>query len=197
MTTIIDYYFSPASGYAYLGHETLMRLAGDSGATVRFRPADIDRICTEALLPQPDRTIEDTVEDRRRWAGLRGLDMAPMPLHHPVDPRLAARVILAAGEMGLDQSAVALACMRGTWAEGRNIADPGDLAEALHQIDMPGCRLMAMAERNEIRDLADDVALEVVEHKATMSPTYLLAGERFLGQERLPAMAETLRRAAA
>ncbi|MDO6585550.1 DsbA family protein [Salipiger sp. 1_MG-2023] len=197
MSTIIDYYFSPASGYAYLGHETLMQLARDNGATVRFRPADIDRVCREAALPQVPHTPEDTVEDRRRWARLRGLDMAPMPLHHPVDPRLAARVIIAAGELGLDQSAVALACMRGTWAEGRNIADPGDLAEALHQIDLPGCRLMAMAERNEIRDMADDIAHEVVNHEATVSPTYLLGDQRFVGQDRLPAMAETLRRAAA
>lgn len=197
MNLIIDYYFSPASGYAYLGHETLMRLACETGATVRFRPGDIDRICREALLEHSGRPPEDTVEDRRRWARLRGLDMAPMPMHHPVDPRLAARVIIAAGEMGLDQSEVALACMRGTWAEGRNIADPGDLAEALHQIDMPGCRLMALAERNEIRDKADDVALAVVQYEATVSPTYVVGDQRFFGQDTLPAMAETLRQAAA
>ncbi|KAB2540984.1 2-hydroxychromene-2-carboxylate isomerase [Salipiger aestuarii] len=196
MTTIIDYYFSPASGYAYLGHETLMRLARESGATVRFRPADIDRICREALLDQPPRP-EDSVEDRRRWARLRGLHMAPMPMHHPVDSRLAARVIIAAGDLGLDQSEVALACMRGTWAEGRNIADPGDLAEAMHQIDLPGCRLMALAERNEIRDKADDITLEIVQREAVVSPTYMIGSERFLGQDRLPAMAETLHRNAA
>ncbi len=197
MSTIIDYYFSPASGYAYLGHETLMRLARENGVTVRFRPGDIDRICREAILPTRARPPEETVDDRRRWARLRGLDMAPMPLHHPVDPRLAARVILAAGDMGFDQSEVALACMRGTWAEGRNIADPGDLAEALHQIDLPGCRLLALAERNETRDKADDVALEIVQREATVSPTYMLDGKRFLGQDQLPAMADTLQRTAA
>ena len=148
----IDYYFSPMSGDAYLGHATLLALAEERGLPVRFLPVDETRL---DLLPEarrPDRIVEQARRARR--AGLR---MAMEPLNWPTDPRLACRAILAAGLLGLDQAAASLACLRGVWAEERNIADPGDLAEAFDAAGLPGCRLIAMAGSEDVRDAAQAV----------------------------------------
>ena len=141
MSKVIDYYFGPISGYAYLGHAALMALARETGARVRFLPIDMLKVYEASGLRPPydqsDAARSYRVEDQRRLARMRGLRMKVGPENYPADTRLACRVILAAGRLGLDQDSIAMACLRGTWAEGRNIADPGDLGEALRQIDMP------------------------------------------------------------
>ncbi|MBR9836288.1 MAG: 2-hydroxychromene-2-carboxylate isomerase [Rhodobacteraceae bacterium] len=201
MSKVIDYYFGPISGYAYLGHAALMALARETGARVRFLPIDMLKVCEASGLRPPydqsDAARSYRVEDQRRLARMRGLRMKVVPENYPADTRLACRVILAAGRLGLDQDSIAMACLRGTWAEGRNIADPGDLGEALRQIDMPCMDLLHTAETEELRDEADAVTQAAIDAGVFGSPTYVIDGERFWGQDRLDFMREALRKVAA
>ncbi|WP_289152466.1 2-hydroxychromene-2-carboxylate isomerase [uncultured Salipiger sp.] len=201
MSKVIDYYFGPISGYAYLGHAALMALARETGARVRFLPIDMLKVYEASGLRPPydqsDAARSYRVEDQRRLARMRGLRMKVGPENYPADTRLACRVILAAGRLGLDQDSIAMACLRGTWAEGRNIADPGDLGEALRQIDMPCMDLLHTAETEELRDEADAVTQAAIDAGVFGSPTYVIDGERFWGQDRLDFMREALRKVAA
>ncbi|MAU45564.1 MAG: 2-hydroxychromene-2-carboxylate isomerase [Yangia sp.] len=201
MSKVIDYYFGPISGYAYLGHAALMALARETGARVRFLPIDMVKVYEASGLRPPydqsDAARSYRVEDQRRLARMRGLRMKVGPENYPADTRLACRVILAAGRLGLDQDSIAMACLRGTWAEGRNIADPGDLGEALRQIDMPCMDLLHTAETEELRDEADAVTQAAIDAGVFGSPTYVIDGERFWGQDRLDFMREALRKVAA
>ncbi|MCR8546473.1 2-hydroxychromene-2-carboxylate isomerase [Salipiger sp. P9] len=198
---VIDYYFAPISGYAYLGHQALMALARETGARVRFLPVEIGRVFeasdTTPPFAQSEARRSYRIEDQARWARLRGLRMAAVPAHHPTCPRLACRVILAAGRLGLDQDAISLACLRGVWAEGRNIADPGDLGEALRQIDMPAFELLHVAESEDLRDEADAVTQAAIDAQVFGSPTYVVDGERFWGQDRIEFIRDKLMKAAA
>ncbi|SDE47555.1 2-hydroxychromene-2-carboxylate isomerase [Salipiger thiooxidans] len=201
MSKVIDYYFGPISGYAYLGHAALMALARETGARVRFLPIDMVKVYEASGLRPPydqsDAARSYRVEDQRRLARMRGLRMKVGPENYPADTRLACRVILAAGRLGLDQDSIAMACLRGTWAEGRNIADPGDLGEALRQIDMPCMDLLHTAETEELRDEAVAVTQAAIDAGVFGSPTYVIDGERFWGQDRLDFMREALRKVAA
>ncbi|EEX14470.1 dsba oxidoreductase [Citreicella sp. SE45] len=201
MSKVIDYYFGPISGYAYLGHAALMALARETGARVRFLPIDMVKVYEASGLRPPydqsDAARSYRVEDQRRLARMRGLRMKVGPENYPADTRLACRVILAAGRLGLDQDSIAMACLRGTWAEGRNIADPGDLGEALRQIEMPCMDLLHTAETEELRDEADAVTQAAIDAGVFGSPTYVIDGERFWGQDRLDFMREALRKVAA
>lgn len=201
MSKVIDYYFGPISGYAYLGHAALMALARETGARVRFLPIDMVKVYEASGLRPPydqsDAARSYRVEDQRRLARMRGLRMKVGPENYPADTRLACRVILAAGRLGLDQDSIAMACLRGTWSEGRNIADPGDLGEALRQIDMPCMDLLHTAETEELRDEADAVTQAAIDAGVFGSPTYVIDGERFWGQDRLDFMREALRKVAA
>ena len=44
MSKIVDYYFTPVSPWAYLGHARFSAMAAKAGATVRPRPVDYGKI---------------------------------------------------------------------------------------------------------------------------------------------------------
>ncbi|WP_353471955.1 2-hydroxychromene-2-carboxylate isomerase [Salipiger sp. H15] len=198
---VIDYFFAPMSGYGYLGHQELMGLARRAGAKVRFLPMEVAKVYEAAGVTPPydhtDPRRTYRIEDQARWARIRGLPMAAMPPSWPTDPRLACRCILAAGRLGLDQDEVTFACLRGVWAEHRNLADPGDLQEAFESVDLPAARILALAQREELRDEADAVTAEAIEKGIFGSPTYVLHGKRYYGQDRFDFLGEALQRAAA
>lgn len=198
---VIDYFFAPMSGYAYLGHQELMGIARRCGAKVRFLPMEVARVYEAAGVTPPYDHSEPRrsyrIEDQARWAAIRGLRMAAMPPSWPTDPRLACRCILAAGRLGLDQDAVTFACLRGVWAEHRNIADPGDLQEAFESIDLPAARILALAQTEEVRDEAEAVTDDAISKQIFGSPTYLLHGKRYYGQDQFDFLREALQRAAA
>ena len=198
---VIDYFFAPMSGYAYLGHQELMGIARRCGAKVRFLPMEGARVYEAAGVTPPCDHSEPRrsyrIEDQARWAAIRGLRMAAMPPSWPTDPRLACRCILAAGRLGLDQDAVTFACLRGVWAEHRNIADPGDLQEAFESIDLPAARILALAQTEDVRDEAETVTDDAISKQIFGSPTYLLHGKRYYGQDQFDFLREALQRAAA
>lgn len=198
---VIDYYFAPMSGYAYLGHHDLMALARHSGARVRFLPLDMARVYAAAGVTPPYEHGEARrsyrIEQQARLARLRGLRMEAMPPSWPTDPRLACRCILAAGVLGLDQDAVTFACLRGVWAEHRNIADPGDLQEAFEAADLPGGRILAQAQTEEMRDAVTTVTDAAIDAGVFGSPTYVLHGRRYYGQDQIDCLRAALQRDAA
>ncbi len=195
----IDYYFAPISGYAYLGHQAFMNIARDAGATVNFCPVEIAKVfaASETTPPfaQSDVRRSYRIEDQARWAALRGVRMAEVPANWPTDPRLACRAILAAGELGVDQDAATLACLYAVWTEERDIADPGDLGEALAASNLPAHQILERASEEDMRDAADALTQRAIDAQVFGSPTYVVNGQRFWGQDRLEFLAEALRNA--
>lgn len=185
----VEYWFAPISGYAYLGHRPLMRLARDTGAKVRFRPVEIGRLFqasgTTPPFAQSDIRQAYRVADQARWAAREGLRMAAKPAHWPTAPGLACRAILAAGAMGLDQDTASFACLSGTWADEIDIADPEALSAALSKAGLPGPQILARADVPDIKDEAETITQEAISKGIFGSPSYVVDGEMFWGQDRL------------
>ena len=40
----IEHFFTPVSGFAYLGHESLLKIASTADVKVRQRPVDIGKV---------------------------------------------------------------------------------------------------------------------------------------------------------
>lgn len=189
MAGVIDYYFAPISGYAYLGHQALMALAAEMGAEVRFHPLLIAKVFAASGTTPPFAQSEPRksyrIEDQARWAALHGLRINPAPAHWPTNPEPAARIILAAGAMGLDQAALSFACLRAVWAEDRNIAEIGVLTAIMTDLGMPAAELMALAESAEIDAKTAAVTEAAIAAEIFGSPTYVVGRNRFWGQDRL------------
>lgn len=201
MARIIDYYFAPISGYAYLGHKGLMSLASETGATVNFKPLLIAKVFAAADTTPPfaqsDARKSYRISDQKRFADKAGLVMNAVPEHWPTDPSLGCRVILAAGKLdtgklGANQDAATFACLKAVWAQNRNIADPDDLASALTEAGLPAAELLTAAEHPDIATQMTGITEEAIKADVFGSPTYVVDGERFWGQDRLDFLREAV-----
>jgi 2-hydroxychromene-2-carboxylate isomerase len=154
MARTIDYYFATNSPWTYLGHDRLVALARQYGATVAVKPINLGEVFpVSGGLPLPKRAPQRQayrLVELARWAEFLGKPIHVQPKFFPVDGTPAALWILAAAEVGTAQ-ALALygAIGRALWEEERDIADPATLAAAataqtsakMRPVDMACCSL--------------------------------------------------------
>ena len=133
MGKTIDYYFTPASPYAYLGHDRFVALAARHGAAVDVCPVDIGKVFAVSggvpLAQRPPQRLAYRLVELARWSRHLGIPINVPPKFGTTPVALASRWILAAAEIG-PRAALDLAgaVMRARWAEERDIADPATLA---------------------------------------------------------------------
>src|ERR1700682_765850 len=133
MPKLIDYYFTPISPYAYLGHERFLEIAARHGATIAVKPVDYGRIFpVSGGLPlkqrAPQRQAYRLIE-LERWSKHLGKALNVKPKFFPVSADMAARWIIAAqagrGDAGAlrgDADALRLtgALLRAGWGAERD-----------------------------------------------------------------------------
>ena len=190
MAKVVDYYFTPVSPYAYLGHDRFCAIAAKHGATVNPMPMDIGKIFpVSGGLPlgkrAPQRQAYRLVE-LKRWPELLGMPFSVQPKFGASGPDLSSRWIVAA----LDDSAKAAldlagAVMRGRWAEERDIADPATLAQFAKSTGLDAERLAARAETPEVAARYEGFTQKAIEAQVFGAPWFVVDGEPFWGQDRL------------
>ncbi|MFW5880900.1 MAG: 2-hydroxychromene-2-carboxylate isomerase [Roseicyclus sp.] len=194
--TRVTYYFTPVSGFAWVGHRAFLDLAAKAGAEVIFRPFDILALfAAQGTVPPPkqgDLRLSYRREDMARWAARRGVALNPVPAHWPAPSAPSCKVILAAGALGHGMGDVAEALMRGIWAEEKDIADRADLSAILDGAGYPADEILARAETAEIETTLRENGAAAQADGVFGSPTYVVGGTRFFGQDRLDFVAEAL-----
>lgn len=190
MSKIVDYYFSPVSPWAYLGHERFLAIAARAGASVRPRPVDYGRIFPVSgglpLKQRPAQRQAYRMMELKRWRDFLGLPLILEPKFFPVNADPACLMLTAALGRGVEPTLqLAGAMMRAVWAEERNLADPDTLLALADACGLDGPAL-AQAARSEATAAAYAKHTdEAIERKVFGAPTYVLDGELFWGQDRL------------
>ena len=201
MGAVIDYYFAPISGYAYLGHQSLMALAARAQATVVFMPLVIGKVFaasdTTPPFAQSAPRKSYRIADQARWAMAKGLPMNAVPAHWPTDPVPACKAIIAAGELGADQDAISFGCLKAVWAEEKNVADVAVLEQVLTEAGADASAVLSLAETTPIVAQVDTITEAAIAAEVFGSPTYVLNGERYWGQDRLSFLEAALMQEAA
>lgn len=194
MPGVIDYYFAPISGYAYLGHPKLMEIVAETGATLNVLPVDIGRVfgASETVPPFKQSEVRRTyrAEDIARWGGFLDLPVNPVPTHWPTPVGLACRVILASPS----PADAAFALLKAVWADELDVAAPDDVAQALEAAGLDAAAHLAAADSAAAR--AEEVTEAAIAAGVFGSPTYVVNGVRYWGQDRLDFMAAALKEAA-
>jgi 2-hydroxychromene-2-carboxylate isomerase len=187
---LIDYYLTPISPYVYLGHARFVAIAQRHRATVAVKPINLGLVFpVSGGLPlskrAPQRQAYRLVE-LRRWSRYLGVPLNLQPRHFPVSAEIASHFILAALERSTDAALdLAFAFGRALWAEERDIADPATLQALAADC---GNDAALLAERAAAPDIATRYAVltqEAIDRGIFGTPTYVLAGEPFWGQDRL------------
>jgi len=191
LSTTVDYYFTPQSPWAYLGHERFADIACRTGATVRILPIDLGGkvfpISGGLPLGQraPQRQAYRLLE-LRRHADLLGLPLHVKPKFFPVSGDDASRLIIAVDlHDGVDAAMkISGAVFSACWAQERHIADEKVLAELLAECGLDASRLeqsysQAVQERYEAN------TGQAIKAGVFGAPSYVIEGELFWGQDRL------------
>lgn len=186
---VIDYYYAPISAYSYLGEPRLIQIAQQTGARIAFKPIDILPVFEAAGATAPARQSPQKLAYRRadtaRTAARLGMPLNPKPAYWPVPMALAARTIIAAGLLGIDQHRVSMAIMTAIQANEQDISSLDALKSALTRSDLPASALLDEAQQETCAQALADNIQAAIEQSVMGAPTYLVGGEMFFGQDRL------------
>ena len=197
MTKHIDYYFTPVSPWAFLGHARFVQLLRDSGASVSVRPVDFAAIFpASGGLPlakrAPQRQAYRLVE-LKRFADALQVPLIPQPTFFPVTADPAALLIVAAGERKGENAALELAGRFGTavWVEQRDIRDEATRRAIVAEAGLPD-DLYAGAVAPAIAVRYAAYTQQALDAGVFGAPSYVMDGEIFWGQDRLDFFARRL-----
>lgn len=190
-------YFSPQSGYAYLGHDRLCRIAAELGASIAWRPIDIMRVFSESGITPPAKQAPARLayrkDDMVRWSRAANLPLNPAPRFWPVQTDAVCRAIVAAERLDGDAAVFIGAVHRAVWTDEENIADTATLMRIAAACGFNADALAGLAAAPETAETAGRYTAEAVAAGVFGSPSYIVGGELFWGQDRLEFVSQRLK----
>lgn len=102
--------------------------------------------------------------------------------------------MIAAQRMGADADALSHAILEGLWRFDRDIADPAVLADLARGCGLDPAPLLAAARTPEVQAAFEANTADAIARYVIGSPTYVVDGDAFYGQDRLPMVARALER---
>ena len=192
----IDYFFTLVSPFAYLGHRPLLDLAAAHGATIRYQPVMLAKVFENSgavpVAQRPKARQDYRFLELQRWRAKRGVPLNLKPRHFPTNPALADKCVIALLDAGRDPADFMDLVFRACWSKERDIADRETIAEKLTQAGLEAEPILGAAEDDAAKEVYEANSAEAVRINAIGSPTYVLNGEVFWGQDRLDLLAEAL-----
>jgi len=188
------YFFAFRSPYAALADfrvDDLIESVGAELEPIPIVPPASDPPTGLAATLQESR-VDYQREDTERWARRLSIPWNPPP-RGPVDSRDAVAGYLYARERGRERH-FRNAVFRSRWCEGKNIDDPNVLAECAEDCRFsPNDFLQALRSR-VYHGAIDDALGRALENRVFGVPTFVFAGERFWGNDRLDFLVDAIRR---
>lgn len=195
----VDYYFSVNSPYVYIGSLRVAQMAAKIGADWRYKPLHFSALAARAhsisMTGADPARRSYYAQDLGRQAAKAGLPILAAPSHWPANSAPASYAIIAAqaavakGVAG-DLHGLVAAISRAVWADDRDIADGGVIADIMVACGFDPAladRGMFMAADEYARNVDDAIAAGV------FGVPFIVAGNaRFWGQDRLEDAAQHL-----
>lgn len=199
MTQRIEFFYAIGSRYSYLAASRLQLLASQARAEIDWLPLNSVRLLEERGYSPFDHvevvrgqySPEYRERDAKRWAELYGVPFC--------EPR---------GRLALDPELLALAATAGKW-----LGAPAELSHALFaavfhgrvaELDAAACvhqaaavgidprRFESALQSDEVAGLLDETMLRAHLAGVFGVPTFVVDGEQFWGNDRLPLLARHL-----
>ncbi|MFN8829112.1 MAG: 2-hydroxychromene-2-carboxylate isomerase [Labrys sp. (in: a-proteobacteria)] len=185
----IDYYLSLASPWAYMGHPVLMDIAARHDLSVHVKPVFLGQVFAETGgLPVPKRhpaRQRYRFVDLQRWRERRGLWFNIRPKYWPFDVNLVDRFIIAIVQAGLDPDPFLRLAYAGVWEKDQNLADEATIVKLAGEAGLEARPLLAAARSEATETAYEQNFRDAVAADVFGSPSYVLDGEVFWGQDRL------------
>lgn len=197
MAANIQYIFTSMSPWAYIGHAVFMEIVERYEASIRYMPVKLPVVFEQTGgVPLPKRPLSRQsyrLVELQRWRDVRNVALDLHPTFWPFDPSLLDRTIIAIVELGYDPGTFTLNTMQAAWSENRNLAERDEIFDILNACGLPASECLEKADQNEIMVIYNQNTQEAIDLGGFGSPTYVLNGEVFWGQDRLELLDVTLK----
>ncbi len=182
----LEFYFDLSSPPSYIAYMRLPKLLAGAGVDVAWRPVLVGGIfkmtgnAAPVAVPAKRRYMMDV--ELPRQAERHGI---PLDFHRgaPFESLGLMRGALAADEASRFDDYVS-AMFRAQWAEARDLANSGDVAEVLARSGLDA-RLLDRAQDKEIKQRLIAVTEAAVARGIFGVPTFFVGDEQFFGQDHL------------
>lgn len=188
---MLHYIYSAHSAFAYLGSRAFYDICARHGVTPIHKPILLSPVVeAQGSLAFRDRTQPHVDyffgREIERWAEWRDVPILNhRPTHHDADYSLASGMILALGDRGPEVDAMAHGLLEAHWKEDADLSNPMHLAQVASKLGHDPQDLLARAASKEVMaQLAANTA-EATQFGIMGSPTYIVEGDAFYGQDRL------------
>lgn len=200
-------FYSLSSPWAYLGGPRLQDIVRRHRARLVLKPFDFQEVVPKTggvpirTRPQPRRDYHAV--ELARWRDYLGLPLNVTPRHYPMENpapnwnKHAGWTVIAAQAAGLDAFPLSHAILRALWAEERDIADPAVRRAIADENGYDGAALVAAEGSEAVQARYRRNGEEAEALGVFGSPTLVLDGELFWGQDRLGFLDRALARRAA
>jgi 2-hydroxychromene-2-carboxylate isomerase len=192
----LEYYLSISSPWAHIGHPLLLDLAGRHDLEVVYKPVFLGNIFAETGgLPLPKRhpaRQRYRYVELQRWRDKHGLAFNIRPKYWPFDVNLVDRFIIAIAMGGHDPGSFVSKAFAAVWEKEQNLADETVLLRIAEQVGLEGGRLLMLARSEKAEHAYEQNFRDAVACDVFGSPSYVLDGEVFWGQDRIPFLEDAL-----
>lgn len=195
---VIEYFYSAHSAFAYLGSAALYDVCRRQGATLLHRPIILSPVVeAQGSLPFHARTQAHVDyffgREIERWAEHRGVDIVShRPTFHDADYAVASGMIVALGETGPKIDRLAHRLLEAHWRDDVDLSDTPTLEDIAAELGHDPKLLLAQAANEEIQRTLKDNTDRARDIHIFGSPTYIVDGDPFYGQDRLELVAHAL-----
>ena len=192
----IDYFFSLASPWAYLGHAKFVAMTRAHGLSINYCPVHLPDVFSETGgLPLPKRhpaRQRYRLLEMQRWRVKRDVDLVIWPKCWPFDHQFADRTVLAAAMMGHDPADYLELCFRGVWANDLNLGDHAVLEGLARRAGLDPVAILAAADSAMVVEAYQGNVGKAIAMNVIGSPCYVRRGEVFWGQDRLELLEDAI-----
>jgi len=188
---ICEYYFSPVSPFAYLGHERLLAMAAQHHIKIDMKPVDTGQIFAVSggapLAKRAPQRQAYRLQELQRWSDFLAIPLHVQPAFFPVSGDLASKLLISVQLAHGTDAALNLCThiMRAVWAGQKNIADEATLCTLAEQADMDGTALLKSAHLPGVAGQFQQYNQQAIAANVFGVPWYVFEGQPYWGQDRL------------
>ena len=193
----IEYIYSAHSAFAYLGSIEFSKICAECNVILVHKPI----LLSPVIEAQGSKPFEGRTQahvdyffgrEIERWAEYRSVPIInSRPTYHDADYSLASGMIVALGEVGEETDTMAHSLLEAHWRDDADLSNLETLGGIAADLGHDPDKLIEQAASKEVQNQLNVNSTWAREQNIFGSPTYIVDGDPFYGQDHL----ELVRRA--
>lgn len=189
--SVVEYVYSAHSAFAYLGSAEIRRICAHHEAVLIHRPVLLSPVVEAQRSPAFRKRTQQHVDyffgrEIERWAEFRSVPIINRrPSQHDADYSIASGMIIALGETGSNTDRMAHRLMEAHWRDDVDLSDVTALKAIARELGFDPEAHLAQAASPEVQERLQENTQWAVSKALFGSPTYIVDGDPFYGQDHL------------